>query len=156
MSAARRRALGLRAAFPEVAGLSPEITAGSDHCVVNIDLKDPVVEAAPWTLEVRGLVQRPAELAFEELQRRVPLVEEYSALTCVSNELGGSLLGSSRWTGVRLRNVLAGAGVQADAVDVVFTCADGYTCCGAREGPVRVIALRAVGPLVVSGSSLSA
>jgi DMSO/TMAO reductase YedYZ molybdopterin-dependent catalytic subunit len=37
------------------------------------------------------------------------------------------LVGSSRWTGVRLRDVLRQASLRGAAVDVVFRCADGYT-----------------------------
>jgi DMSO/TMAO reductase YedYZ molybdopterin-dependent catalytic subunit len=66
-------------------------------------------------------------LSFPELQRRFQLVEEYSVLTCISNPVGGPLVGSSKWTGVRLGEVLFEAGLQDQAVDVVFGCADGYS-----------------------------
>ncbi|MGH2579442.1 MAG: molybdopterin-dependent oxidoreductase [Actinomycetota bacterium] len=117
----------VRAAFPSIPGLSPEITRASDHYVVDIDLIDPVVEAAGWTLSVHGLVERPLTFTFPELQRRFLLVEEYSVLTCISNPVGGPLVGNSRWTGVRVGEILSQAGLQGDAVDVVFRCADGYS-----------------------------
>lgn len=117
----------VRPSFPEVPGLSPEVTRPEDHYVVDIDILDPVVEADDWRLHVRGLVESPLELAFSDLQRSFGLVEEYSVLTCISNPVGGDLVGSSTWTGVRLGDVLARAGVLGDAVDVVFRCADGYT-----------------------------
>lgn len=116
-----------RPSFPDVPGLSPEVTSPEDHYVVDIDLLDPVVEADDWRLRVRGLVDAPFELSFSGFQRSFELVEEYSVLTCISNPVGGDLVGSSTWTGVRLGDVLARAGVRDDAVDVVFRCADGYT-----------------------------
>lgn len=118
--------LPVRPPFPNVPGLSPEITSASDHYVVDIDLLDPVVEADGWAITVHGLVDRPLRLSFLELQRRFWLVEEYSVLTCISNPVGGDLIGSSKWTGVRLGDVLSAAGVRGGAVDVVFRCADGY------------------------------
>lgn len=103
------------------------MTPADKHYVVDIDLLDPVVEAAGWTLTVGGLVERPLRLAFSELQDEFPLLEEVAVLTCISIWVGGPLVGSSRWTGVRLRDVLTTAGLRQDAVDIVFRCADGYT-----------------------------
>ncbi|MGH2526538.1 MAG: molybdopterin-dependent oxidoreductase [Actinomycetota bacterium] len=116
-----------RSSFPGVPGLSQEITSASDHYVVDIDLLDPVVETDDWFLAVRGLVDTPLDLTFSDLQRRFALVEEYSVLTCISNPVGGDLLGSSSWTGVRLGEVLSATGVREESVDVVFRCADGYS-----------------------------
>jgi len=117
----------VRPAFPTIPGISPEITSVSDHYVVDIDLIDPLVEAPGWTLSVHGLVDRSLTLTFPELQRRFRLVEEYSVLTCISNPVGGPLVGNSRWTGVPVGEVLAEAGLQGGSVDVVFRCADGYS-----------------------------
>lgn len=130
-----------RRAFPAIKGLSPEITAVADHYVVDIDLTDPVVEAATWTLAVDGQVKKPVELTFDELQRRYEVIEQHSVLTCISNTPGGPLVGSSTWRGVRLRDVLAQARLRSRAADVVFHCADGYTA----SIPVR----RALEPTVL-------
>lgn len=116
-----------RAPLPPVPGLSPEVTSATEHYVVDIDLVDPVVEADGWTLNVAGAVRRPLKLGFLDLQRDFPLVEQHSVLTCVSNEVGGNLVGNSKWMGPRLRDVLAAAGVAPGAVDVVLGCTDGYT-----------------------------
>ncbi|MGH2655458.1 MAG: molybdopterin-dependent oxidoreductase [Actinomycetota bacterium] len=114
-------------ALPEVPGLSPRVTGVGEHYVVDIDLIDPVVEAGGWTLAIRGRVHEPLDLGFADLQSRFTLVEESSVLVCISNPVGGDLVGSSNWTGVRLRDVLAAAGLHGDAVEVVFRCADGYS-----------------------------
>jgi DMSO/TMAO reductase YedYZ molybdopterin-dependent catalytic subunit len=99
----------------------------ADHYVVDIDISDPVVDAGDWRLSVGGLVEQRLKLSFDELQRRFELTNEYSVLTCISNKVGGPLVGNSRWTGVRLRDVLAKAGVGSGAVGVAFRCADGYS-----------------------------
>ncbi len=116
-----------RPPFPSIPGLSPEVTSPSDHYVVDIDLLDPAVEAAGWVLRVHGLVDRPLDLGFFDLQRDFLLVEEYAVLTCISNPVGGPLVGSSSWIGVRLRDILQRVGTAPGAAKVVFRCADGYS-----------------------------
>ena len=61
------------------------------------------------------------------MQNRLDVVEEYSVLTCIYNEVVGSLVGHSRWGGVRLADVLSEAGIGSGSVDVVFRAADGYS-----------------------------
>jgi DMSO/TMAO reductase YedYZ molybdopterin-dependent catalytic subunit len=116
-----------RANFPAVPGLADEVTSVADHYVVDINLVQPSVDAGDWTLTIMGEVDRPMEFTFSELQNRFDIVQEYSVLTCVSNEVGGDLIGNSAWGGVRLSDVLDAAGVKAGAVDVVFRAADGYS-----------------------------
>lgn len=113
--------------FPDIPGLSPEITSAEDHYVVDVNLVKPSVGAEGWTLEVFGEVAQPMMLDFESLQSRFEVVEEYAVLTCISNEVGGRLIGNSLWGGVRLADVLDAAGVNPGAVDVVFTSEEGYT-----------------------------
>ncbi len=116
-----------RPPFPEIPGLSPEITAAQDHYVIDINIVKPSVEAQGWSLTVGGLVDEPLELDFGSLQGRFEVVEEFSVLSCISNEVGGELVGNSAWGGVRLKDVLTAAGVQPGAVDLVLRGADGYT-----------------------------
>jgi DMSO/TMAO reductase YedYZ molybdopterin-dependent catalytic subunit len=116
-----------RPPFPRVAGLAPEITSPADHYVVDIDINDPVIDGPSWRLHVGGLVERPLRPSFLDLQRDFPLAEEISVLTCISNRVGGPLVGSSRWEGVRLRKLLARAGVKPGARMLVVRCADGYS-----------------------------
>jgi DMSO/TMAO reductase YedYZ molybdopterin-dependent catalytic subunit len=91
-----------------------------------VDIIDPRVEAPSWRLAVTGLVDHPLTLSFQDLQHRFPVVEEYAVLTCISNKVGGNLVGNSIWTGVRLRDVLNQARVKPGAVDLVLRGADSY------------------------------
>lgn len=116
-----------RAPFPEIAGLTPEITSVADHYRVDVNLVQPTVEAEGWTLSVQGAVERPLELTFDQLQQQFEVVEEYSTLACISNPVGGPLVGHSAWGGVRLKDVLEEAGSTSGVMDVVFKGADGYT-----------------------------
>lgn len=116
-----------RGPFPDIAGLTPEITSVADHYQVDVNLVQPTVEAEGWTLSVAGAVEQPLEFSFESLQQEFEVVEEYSVLACISNPVGGPLVGHSAWRGVRLKDVLAAAGSRPGAMDVVFKGADGYT-----------------------------
>jgi len=131
--------------FPRVAGLSSDITPVADHYVVDIDLEKPSVDGGDWRLRIGGLVDTPAKLSFADLQRRFEVVEQVSVLTCVSNPVGGPLIGNTAWTGVRLRDVLKAAGVQGGAVDVVFRGADGYDVSIPLARAMQSTALLAIG-----------
>jgi DMSO/TMAO reductase YedYZ molybdopterin-dependent catalytic subunit len=143
-SRVRRARVPGRPRFPDIPGLSPEVTSAADHYVVDINLTKPSVDAGSWTLSVDGLVDRPLELDFDELQERFGLVEQYSALTCVSNVVGGPLVGNSKWTGVPLRRLLAEAGLRPEARDLLLSAADGYTVTIRPEVAMSPLALLAV------------
>ena len=88
-------------------------------------LADPILEAGDWSLKVKGLVERPMTLSYEDL-RALPAVEQYYTLCCISNEIGGSLIGNALWKGVPLKAVLDLAGVKPGVRKVVLRCADKY------------------------------
>ena len=86
----------------------------------------PSVDTDVWTLRIHGLVDRETTLTWDELIH-LPMFEQYVTISCVSNEVGGKLVGNAKWTGVRLRDVLAMAGVQAGATQLVGRSVDGWT-----------------------------
>ena len=86
----------------------------------------PQVDVATWKLDVKGLVDRPFKLTYDELLT-LPLFEQYVTIACVSNRVGGDLVGNALWTGVRLKDLLEMAGVQAGATQVVGRSVDGFT-----------------------------
>src|SRR5690606_18805233 len=63
---------------------------------------------------------------FDELLA-LPLEESYTTLACVSNTVGGGLIGNARWLGYPIRHLLARAGPLADADMVLSSGADGFT-----------------------------
>ena len=109
-----------------VDGLSPLITPNDRFYRTDEALIVPDVDVARWRLRVAGMVDRPFELTFDELVA-LPLVEASITLACVSNEVGGSLVGNARWTGVRLDALLERAGVDARADQIVGRSVDGFT-----------------------------
>lgn len=110
-----------------VTGQSPEVTANADFYYVSKNLVgDPMVDARGWHLAIGGLVERPTSLTYDQL-RALPTVERYHTLECISNELGGDLMSNALFTGVRLADLLASAGIQPGASEVIFRAADGYS-----------------------------
>ena len=73
------------------------------------------------------MVDRELELTFADLLAR-PMIERDVTLSCVSNEVGGSLVGNAVWRGARLADLLDEAGVQPGATQLFSTSVDGWTC----------------------------
>ena len=72
------------------------------------------------------MVDKRVELGFDDLLAMG--LDEYAVtMTCVSNEVGGNLLGNAIWLGVPVRDVLALAGPQAGADMVLSRSVDGFT-----------------------------
>ncbi|MFG1702963.1 molybdopterin-dependent oxidoreductase [Nonomuraea sp. M3C6] len=108
-------------------GLSPFITKNRDFYRVDTALVVPQVDPNDWKLRIHGLVERPVELTYADLLK-MPLTEADVTLTCVSNEVGGDLVGNARWLGVRMAEVLRRAGLRSNADMLLSTSADGFTC----------------------------
>ncbi|MEY9875267.1 DMSO/TMAO reductase YedYZ molybdopterin-dependent catalytic subunit [Streptacidiphilus sp. MAP12-33] len=113
-------------AHPPVAGLSSFTTQNSGFYRVDTALTLPQVPPSTWTLRVHGMVDHPVELTFDQLLRR-PLHELDYTLSCVSNEVGGPYVGTARWLGASLPDLLRAAGVQRGAQQLVGRSADGMT-----------------------------
>lgn len=107
-------------------GLSPYVTPNDDFYRIDTALAIPRVDPTDWQLRVGGLVDRPFSLTFDELLALESVVEPVT-LQCVSNEVGGDLVGNARWQGVPLAQVLEMAGVQPDGTQVLGRSVDGFT-----------------------------
>lgn len=109
-----------------VPGISPLFTPNSAFYRVDTALTVPTIDPNTWRLVVDGMVDRRVELSFDELLNMG--VDEYGiTLTCVSNEVGGGLVGNATWLGVPVRDILRMAGPQAGADMVLSRSIDGYT-----------------------------
>src|SRR5205085_695126 len=97
-----------------------------DFYTVSKNFADPRVSATGWELKVDGAVDSPYSLTYNDL-RDLPSVVQPATLCCISNEVGGDLMGNATWTGVRLVDLLDKAGVKAGATKVVFHSRDDYS-----------------------------
>ncbi len=93
---------------------------------IDTSLLAPSVDTATWNLRVHGLVDREVNISWADLLE-FPMVEQYVTIACVSNEVGGHLVGNAKWTGVKLRDVLDMAGAQTAATQLVGRSVDGWT-----------------------------
>jgi DMSO/TMAO reductase YedYZ molybdopterin-dependent catalytic subunit len=131
---ALRRLPGVRSPLPPpaagaalpVEGMSPLFTPNERFYRIDTALRIPLVDPATWRLRVTGMVERPFELSYDDLLA-LPLVESDVTIACVSNTVGGGLVGNARWTGVRLADLLERAGVRPGATQVVGRSVDGFT-----------------------------
>lgn len=121
-----QRALEPAPAGLEIDGLSPLFTPNSDFYRIDTAISVPRVDAGDWTLRVHGLVARPFTLTLPQLLE-LDLVEADVTLACVSNEVGNDLVGTARWLGVTLAQLLERAGVEPTAEQVVGRSVDGWT-----------------------------
>src|SRR5215211_6207462 len=110
-----------------IPGLTAEVTPNRLHYTVDESIIDPNVDRGSWRLRIDGLVGQPASLGYDELLA-MPAIEQYVTLQCISNLVGGDLVGTAKWTGVPLRRVLERAGgAGPGAVRVVFHAVGGYS-----------------------------
>jgi DMSO/TMAO reductase YedYZ molybdopterin-dependent catalytic subunit len=110
-----------------VPGVAPFVTPNADFYRVDTALVVPQVRAEDWVLSVTGMVDEPFELTFDELLDR-GLIEADITMTCISNPVGGDLVGHARWLGVLTSELLDEARPRAGADQLVGRSVDGYTC----------------------------
>lgn len=112
--------------WTSISYLSPEITPTDEFYFVSKNFVDPVVNDSDWTLTIEGLVDNPLSFTIDEF-KQLPMAEQYNTLSCISNDVGGDLIGNAHWRGARLKPLLEQAGPQSGIKKVVFHAADGYT-----------------------------
>lgn len=111
---------------PPVPGLTEFITDNDRFYRIDTALRLPAVTSDEWRLRIHGMVDRELELSMDDLRQQAA-VEKVVTLTCVSNEVGGDLIGTAAWTGYPLADLLAAAGVRSDADMLLSRSADGFT-----------------------------
>jgi DMSO/TMAO reductase YedYZ molybdopterin-dependent catalytic subunit len=109
-------------------GTRPELTRVEDHYRIDIDLLPPSIDGRAWDLPITGLVDRPARLTLDGFERGAygPAQHLFVTLECISNPVGGDLIGTTRWTGVPLRAVLEPLGPKAAARYASIRSQDGF------------------------------
>jgi DMSO/TMAO reductase YedYZ molybdopterin-dependent catalytic subunit len=113
------------AALKPAPGTRPELTPLEDHYRIDISTTVPVLEESRWRLKVGGLVERPRELTLAEIRGYEPL-HQFVTLACISNPVGGGLIGTTRWTGVSLQRLLPDFGLKPAATHLKLSAADGF------------------------------
>lgn len=112
--------------FFAVEGLEPIVVPNDDFYRIDTALVVPRPDAESWRLRITGAVDREREFSLDDLLA-MDLHERYVTISCVSNEVGGGLVGNAKWTGVRLVELLDRAGVQPEGTQIVGRSVDGWT-----------------------------
>ena len=106
-------------------GLEPLVTPNDKFYVISKNNIDPSVDVKDWSLTITGMVDNKMTLDYDALTA-MPTQQQYATLQCISNSVGGDLIGCALWEGVPLWNLLVQAGIQPGVKDIVLHAADGY------------------------------
>jgi DMSO/TMAO reductase YedYZ molybdopterin-dependent catalytic subunit len=115
----------LAARIDAAPGTRLEITPNEDFYRIDINTRKPQLVPETWRLELSGLVDRPLSLTLDEV-RSMPTISYHHTLSCISNRIAGDLISTTRWTGVRVQDVLAMAGMKPTAEELFIEAADGF------------------------------
>jgi DMSO/TMAO reductase YedYZ molybdopterin-dependent catalytic subunit len=113
------------AAVKPAPGTRPEFTPLERHYRIDIDTIPPVIDPKQWRLNIGGFVEKPLALTLDDLKRFEPM-HQFITLSCISNPVGGDLIGTSRWTGVSLQQLLPSLRLQTAATHLKIRAADGF------------------------------
>lgn len=110
-----------------VDGVTPWMTPVDDFYLIHTNYSLPAIEPKDWLLRIHGMVDQEMTFTYSDLVNR-KLTESWITLNCVSNTVGGDLIGNAWWSGVRVKDLLDEVGVQAAADCVLQTSDTGWTC----------------------------
>ncbi len=110
-----------------VDGVTPLFTANRDFYRVDTAITVPQVRPSRYRLQMTGMFDTPRSYTLADLFDRDDVIERDITLTCVSNEVGGGLAGTARWTGVPLGALLRENGVSGRSDQLVCRSVDGMT-----------------------------
>ncbi|MCW2539993.1 MAG: molybdopterin-binding oxidoreductase [Frankiales bacterium] len=104
----------------------PFVTPNADFYQIDTQLITPQINPHTWKLRIHGMVKREMTISYAELLAR-PQVERLISLACVSNEIGGRLVGTAKFQGVLLAELLREVGVADEADQLLSTSRQGMT-----------------------------
>jgi len=106
-------------------GTRPEYTPLERHYRIDINTVPPRINERQWRLKIDGLVEKPLTLTLDDLRQYEPM-HQFITLSCISNPVGGDLIGTTRWTGVSLQRLLPDLGLRPGVTDLKIRSADGF------------------------------
>ncbi len=110
----------------DIDGLSSLITPTKDFFRIDTAIGTPEIDSASWQLVIKGMVDAPRTISYDELLA-MPQIEIDATIGCVSNEVGGHLVGNARWIGVSLEDVLNSVQPQSTADQLLSWSSDGFS-----------------------------
>jgi DMSO/TMAO reductase YedYZ molybdopterin-dependent catalytic subunit len=110
-----------------VPGVTPLITPNANFYRIDTALTVPQINPSDYALTLTGMFDFPRRFSLAELFGRPDVIERDVTLTCVSNEVGGTLAGTARFMGVPLGALLREAGIRSASTQLVCRSVDGMT-----------------------------
>ncbi len=107
-------------------GTRAEITPVAEHYQIDINPTPPVIEGDTYKLTINGMVDNDLTLTLDDIRNNYTLSERYITLSCISNRIGGNLIGTTKWTGASFKEILDDAGIQDGAKFVEIRSIDDY------------------------------
>lgn len=98
----------------------------ADDFYITSSRDEPGVDIGKWSLVIDGLVEQPLRFPYDEI-RSFPRYQTHLTLECISNPIGGPIIGNALWGGTLLKPLLERARVKPGAVNAVLYAAEGYT-----------------------------
>jgi len=106
-------------------GTRSEYTPVDQHYRTDIDIWPPEIEERTWYVQIKGLVDNPLTLTLENI-KSYPAQDIFITLACISNQVGGDLIGTTRWTGTPFKKILEDAKLKPEAKFLRITSEDGF------------------------------
>ncbi|HLP73208.1 MAG TPA: molybdopterin-dependent oxidoreductase [Bacteroidales bacterium] len=106
-------------------GTRPEYTPVGKHYRIDINATPPIIHEESWRLKISGLVEAPLELSLKQI-KSYDQVNQFITLACISNPVGGDLIGTTRWTGASLQQVLPDLRLKPSAAWLKISSSDGF------------------------------
>ena len=101
------------------------ITPNNQFYQIDTAINAPIIDVDSWTLSINGMVKNPITLKYSDLLKR-PLFELDDTMSCVSNPVGGNLVGNARWLGCRLDDLIREASPLSSADQILSSSGDGF------------------------------
>ncbi len=108
-------------------GTRPEYTPIDNHYRIDINSANPPsIDGEAWRLTLKGLIENPTTYSLQQLQEDFTPLNQYVTISCISNRIGGSLIGTTGWTGVSMQDILREVRPLPEATHIKITSADGF------------------------------
>jgi hypothetical protein len=107
-------------------GARPEFTPLEQHYQIDINTIPPAINKDGWRLKISGLVESPLAFTLDDLRGKYEPLHQFITLACISNPIGGDLIGTTRWTGVSLQRLLPDLRLKPEATHLKIRSADGF------------------------------
>jgi DMSO/TMAO reductase YedYZ molybdopterin-dependent catalytic subunit len=114
------------AAVKPAPGTRPEFTPLERHYRIDINTIPPAIKEDDWRLKISGLVESPLAYTLDDLRGKYEPLHQFVTLACISNPIGGDLIGTTRWTGISLQRLLPDLKLKPEATHLKIRSADGF------------------------------